>query len=165
MEVKALLNQYAVQEATKLQEGLFVQKKRLADAERVLAGSKPTKKASEDQRIATNKIEQALARLADLQRSEPKERARASSRRPGRWTRKVSSFRRSSRSAPARPFATTGSKERAETRTMSDLNEMGLTDEMAEECIELIQDISGVVLTKAQLAAAAAKGYKVADPA
>lgn len=74
MEVKALLDQYAAQEATKLQEGLFAQRKRLADAERVLAGAKPTKKASEDQRIATNKIEQALARLADLQRTEPKER-------------------------------------------------------------------------------------------
>lgn len=36
---------------------------------------------------------------------------------------------------------------------MIDLNEMGLTDEMAEECIELIQDISGIVLTKDQLAA------------
>lgn len=37
--------------------------------------------------------------------------------------------------------------------TMTDLNDMGLTDEVAQECIELIQDISGVVLTKDQLAA------------
>jgi len=74
LEVKALLDQWASQEAIKLQEGLFTQKKRLADAERVLASSRPTKKAVEDQRIATAKIEQALARLADLQRVEPKER-------------------------------------------------------------------------------------------
>lgn len=73
-EVKALLDQHAAQEATKLQEGLFAQRKRLADAERVLAGPKSTKKAGEDQRIATNKIEQALAKLADLARVEPKER-------------------------------------------------------------------------------------------
>lgn len=74
LEVKDLLDQFAAQEATKLQEGLFAQRKRLADAERVLASSKPTKKASEDQRIAGNKIEQALARLSDMQRTEPKER-------------------------------------------------------------------------------------------
>lgn len=60
-EVQALLEQWAANEANKLQEGLFAQKKRLADAQRVLAGPKPTKKASEDQRIATNKIEQAMA--------------------------------------------------------------------------------------------------------
>lgn len=36
---------------------------------------------------------------------------------------------------------------------MADLNEMGLTDEVAQACIELIQDVSGVVLTKAQLGA------------
>ena len=74
LQVKALLDQWTAQEASKLQEGLFAQKKRLADAERVLASAKPTKKASEDQRIATAKIEQALGRLADLQRTEPKER-------------------------------------------------------------------------------------------
>lgn len=74
LEVRALLDQWTAQETTKLQEGLFAQRKRLADAERVLASAKPTKKAGEDQRIATNKIEQALGRLADLQRVEPKER-------------------------------------------------------------------------------------------
>lgn len=74
LEVKALLDQHAAQQATKLQEGLFAQRKRLADAERVLASDKPTKKAGEDQRIATNKIEHALAKLEDLRRVEPKER-------------------------------------------------------------------------------------------
>lgn len=41
---------------------------------RLLASPRPTKKAGEDQRIATNKIEHALTRPADLQRAEPKER-------------------------------------------------------------------------------------------
>jgi putative SOS response-associated peptidase YedK len=74
LQVKALLDQWSAQEASKLQEGLFAQKKRLADAERVLAGPKPTKKAGEDQRIASNKIAQAMGRLSDLQRIEPKEK-------------------------------------------------------------------------------------------
>lgn len=74
LEVKALVDRYTSQEAARLQEGLFVQRKRLADAERVLASPKPTKKAREDQRIATAKLEQALGRLADLQRTQPKER-------------------------------------------------------------------------------------------
>lgn len=74
LEVKALVDQYTSQEEARLQEGLFVQRKRLADAERVLASPKPTKKAREDQRIATAKVEQALGRLADLQRTQPRER-------------------------------------------------------------------------------------------
>lgn len=53
-----------------LEQEIFKQRKRLADAERALA-TKPTKKAAEDQRIATNKVEAALDRLADLKRSEP----------------------------------------------------------------------------------------------
>jgi putative SOS response-associated peptidase YedK len=53
-----------------LEQEIFKQRKRLADAERALA-TKPTKKAAEDQRIATNKVEAALERLADLKRSEP----------------------------------------------------------------------------------------------
>lgn len=53
-----------------LEQEIFKQRKRLADAERALA-TKPTKKAAEDQRIATNKVESALERLADLKRSEP----------------------------------------------------------------------------------------------
>lgn len=35
---------------------------------------------------------------------------------------------------------------------MSRTNQIGLADEMAAECIDLIQDISGVILTNAQLA-------------
>jgi hypothetical protein len=51
----------------------FVQKKCLADAERSLQ-TKETKKARDDVRIATTKIETNLLRLADARRSEPKER-------------------------------------------------------------------------------------------
>jgi putative SOS response-associated peptidase YedK len=53
-----------------LEQEIFKQRKRLADAERALA-TKPTKKAAEEQRIATSKVEAALERLADLKRSEP----------------------------------------------------------------------------------------------
>lgn len=54
------------------ESALFAQKKRLADAERALA-SKQTKKALDDQRIATKKIAWRLDKLADLARTEPKE--------------------------------------------------------------------------------------------
>lgn len=52
---------------------LFAQKKRLGDAERILA-TKPTKKAANDQRIATDKIEQRLRWIADAKRTELKPR-------------------------------------------------------------------------------------------
>lgn len=52
------------------QEELFKQRKRLADAQRVLAGPKPTKKATEDVRIAGNKVQQLLRWLADSERRE-----------------------------------------------------------------------------------------------
>jgi hypothetical protein len=47
---------------------LLKQKKRLADAERTLQ-KKTTKKAQEDQRVATDKIEWAKTKLSDLRRS------------------------------------------------------------------------------------------------
>lgn len=50
------------------QAALVVLRDRLAEAEARLAGPKPTKKAADDKRIATNKIGQAERRLADLQR-------------------------------------------------------------------------------------------------
>jgi len=55
--------------ATGIETELFQQKKRLTDAERVLA-AKPTKKAENDKRIATDKIARAQRNLADLQRTE-----------------------------------------------------------------------------------------------
>ncbi|MEJ2791009.1 MULTISPECIES: SOS response-associated peptidase family protein [unclassified Pseudoxanthomonas] len=61
------------QRETDLQQELFKQKKRLADAERTLQ-TKTTKKAQEDQRIATDKISKLVLDLNDLQRTEPKPR-------------------------------------------------------------------------------------------
>lgn len=56
---------------TTLEREIFTQRKRLADAERTLA-VKVTKKAQNDQRIATDKVSKALVRIADITRSEPK---------------------------------------------------------------------------------------------
>lgn len=69
-EVKKLIDEYRTAEICKLEREVFVQKKRLADAERTLA-SKPTKAATESQRIAGNKIEQALTRLDRLKAIKP----------------------------------------------------------------------------------------------
>jgi putative SOS response-associated peptidase YedK len=63
--VKALIDQHRAAETTKLEQEVFAQKKRLADAERTLA-AKPTKAATESKRIATNKIDAALTRLDRL---------------------------------------------------------------------------------------------------
>jgi putative SOS response-associated peptidase YedK len=68
--IKEFFDQYRSAEITKLEQETFAQKKRLADAERTLAG-KPTKAAAESKRIATNKIEQALTRLDRLKAEKP----------------------------------------------------------------------------------------------
>ena len=62
-------------QATELEQLLFRQRKRLADAERTLQ-TKSTKKALDDQRIATNKIDWAKSKLADLRRTTPEDRDR-----------------------------------------------------------------------------------------
>lgn len=54
------------------EQELFKQRKRLADAERILE-TKTTKAATHSMRIATSKIDLILGRLADLRRSEPLE--------------------------------------------------------------------------------------------
>lgn len=54
------------------EQELFKQTRRIADGERKIASGKPTKKAAEDVRIGTNKVEAAKAKLADLKRTEPK---------------------------------------------------------------------------------------------
>lgn len=71
--IKVLINEHAAAQSTKLEQELFAQRKRLADAERSLQ-AKPTKAASESQRIATDKIARAMGKVADLRRWEPKER-------------------------------------------------------------------------------------------
>lgn len=72
-EIKAAIDEFHATEKTRLEQELFKQRKRLNDAERTLA-TKTTKAASESKRIATDKIARATARLADLRRSEPKDR-------------------------------------------------------------------------------------------
>ena len=71
--IKALIDEYETSQAAKLEQELFKQKKRLADAQRALK-TKPTKKAQEDQRIATQKIDRALGKLNDLRRTELKDK-------------------------------------------------------------------------------------------
>lgn len=72
-EIKALIDAHKQNEAARLETALFKQRSRLAEAERQLA-IKITKKAAEDQRIATAKIDHALGRLSDLKRTESRER-------------------------------------------------------------------------------------------
>lgn len=59
--------------ATHYEQELFKQRKRLADAERVL-GQRTTRKALDDRRIATDKVDWLLGKLADLRRTETKPR-------------------------------------------------------------------------------------------
>ncbi|MBC8745346.1 MULTISPECIES: SOS response-associated peptidase family protein [Paraburkholderia] len=71
--VKALIDTFRVEQTTKLEQELFNQRARLADAERSLQ-SKVTKAATENQRIATGKIEWTLGKLEDLRRTSPEAR-------------------------------------------------------------------------------------------
>jgi putative SOS response-associated peptidase YedK len=72
-EVKKLIDVFNAQETTRVEQELFAQRKRLADAERTLA-TKATKAATDSKRIATDKISKAMTKLSDLQRKEPKPR-------------------------------------------------------------------------------------------
>jgi putative SOS response-associated peptidase YedK len=72
-QIKADIDAYRARRVAEWETDLFVQKKRLADAERSLQ-SKETKRARDDVRIATKKIETYIDRLADVRRTEPKER-------------------------------------------------------------------------------------------
>lgn len=69
-KIKGFIDEWRATEITKLEREVFAQKKRLADAERTLA-TKTTKAATESQRIATNKIEQALTRLDRMKAVQP----------------------------------------------------------------------------------------------
>src|SRR4249919_1576368 len=57
--IQALIAQYDREQASALEQEVFKQRKRLADAERALQ-SKTTKAAMENKRIATAKVEWAL---------------------------------------------------------------------------------------------------------
>jgi putative SOS response-associated peptidase YedK len=69
-EIKRLIDEYRTHKAAQWEAELFKQKKRLADAERTLK-VKDTKKAREDQRIAGNKIDWYVRKLAELRRPTP----------------------------------------------------------------------------------------------
>ncbi len=68
--IKTLIDQYRNDQTGKLEKQIFTQRKRLADAERKIA-EKLTKAATEDKRIATNKVQQALGRLALVKDDRP----------------------------------------------------------------------------------------------
>lgn len=68
-EIKGLIDAFNAEQASKLEQELFKQRKRLADAERSLQ-VKTTKKATDDVRIAADKIERTRGKLADLNRAE-----------------------------------------------------------------------------------------------
>jgi putative SOS response-associated peptidase YedK len=69
--IKAAINEHRSKTATKIEKDLFSQKTRLSNAERSL-NVKETKKAREDVRIATAKIETLSTKLTDLRSSELK---------------------------------------------------------------------------------------------
>jgi len=69
-KIKTFIEQYREAEITKLEREVFIQRKRLVDAERSLA-SKETKAATESKRIAGNKVEQAMTRLERLKATKP----------------------------------------------------------------------------------------------
>jgi putative SOS response-associated peptidase YedK len=71
-QIKDLIARFNEQEAVKLEQELFKQRKRLADAERSLQQN-TSKAASESKRIAAGKVEWLLGKLADLRRTEPRE--------------------------------------------------------------------------------------------
>jgi putative SOS response-associated peptidase YedK len=71
--IKAFIDKFNRDQTNKLEQDLFKQRKRLADAERSLH-SKVTKAATESQRIATDKIAWTRGKLDDIQRTEPKPR-------------------------------------------------------------------------------------------
>ncbi|MDH5834238.1 SOS response-associated peptidase family protein [Luteimonas kalidii] len=70
-EVAELIRRWDARETADLERELFKQRKRVADGERALQ-TKITKKAQEDVRIGSNKVEQIRDKLDALRRTEPK---------------------------------------------------------------------------------------------
>lgn len=68
--IAAAAGQWNMAEIQILQQDIFVQHRRLVDAERALQ-VKPTKKAENEPGVAGRKIDRALAKLASLKRSQP----------------------------------------------------------------------------------------------
>lgn len=71
-EIADLIREHRGAETVRLEQLVFAQKARLAEAERHLA-KKHTKTWSEDRRRATDKVEWALEKLADLKRTTPRD--------------------------------------------------------------------------------------------
>jgi putative SOS response-associated peptidase YedK len=68
-QIRELIGAFNAAQAIALEQELFKQRKRLADAERALQ-NKVTKVATESKRIASDKVEWALGKLAALRRTE-----------------------------------------------------------------------------------------------
>ena len=68
-QIKASIDEFTALQTGRLEQDLFKQRKRLADADRTLQ-SKPTKLAAESKRIATDKVAALLGRLGDLRRTD-----------------------------------------------------------------------------------------------
>jgi DNA gyrase/topoisomerase IV subunit A len=71
--IKSAIDEHRARAATKFEKDLFTQKTRLVNAQRSLT-QKETKKAREDVRIATAKIEALTTKLADQRRRETEPR-------------------------------------------------------------------------------------------
>ena len=69
LQIRTWIEDWKVEQATAIEQELFAQKTRLVGAERALL-TKVTKKAQNDQRIATDKISKATLKLKDLRRNE-----------------------------------------------------------------------------------------------
>ncbi|WP_277182797.1 SOS response-associated peptidase family protein [Caballeronia sp. BR00000012568055] len=72
-QIREFINRFNIEQAATLEQDLFKQRTRLADAERALQ-TKVTKAATESRRIATDKIDSSLRRLDDLRRTTLKDR-------------------------------------------------------------------------------------------
>jgi putative SOS response-associated peptidase YedK len=70
--IRGAIDEHRSRMASKMEQDLFTQKTRLVNAQRQLK-EKETKKAREDVRISTNKIETLSIKLAQLRSSEPNE--------------------------------------------------------------------------------------------
>jgi hypothetical protein len=66
--IKSLIEQYDTEQCSKLEQEMLKQRKQLNHAERILQ-AQTTKKALDDQRIATHKISWLREKLSDLRRS------------------------------------------------------------------------------------------------
>jgi putative SOS response-associated peptidase YedK len=77
--IKKLIDEYRTSRGAEIETELFEQKTRLTKADRAIAdaeaaGKAPTKKALNDKRVATNKVESLTRWKTDLWRTEPMER-------------------------------------------------------------------------------------------